>query len=206
MTAANRSDQPSRSPACHSQAASGSWGPQARRGVVGGTKGVLAKLRGPLLTLERLAALGAGNGGQLGVGRPGNRWGLARLDDCTLHRAHILSPDEPAYFCNEPDEVFSCPGPLGIFSGQKDPGALCVQWERATSPFRRPQEGCLRSVHTWRACIGEALQWEGMLSRNGLQPESGIPRRRLGRKGQVCCACERTQSKQNDLYCHHHRC
>ena len=44
------------------------------------------------------------------------------------------------------------------------------------------------------------------LRKQGFQPDSGIPRRRLGRKGQVCCACEGTQSKQNDLYCHHHRC
>lgn len=35
--------------------------------------------------------------------------------------------------------------------------------------------------------------------KQGFQPESGIPQRRLGRKGQVCRACERTQSKQNDL-------
>ena len=96
--------------------------------------------------------------------------------------------------------------PLGILSGQKDPGALCVWRERGTSPFRWPQEACLRSVHTWRACTGEAFRWEGMLSGNEFQPESGIPRRRLGRKGQVCRACERTHSKQNNLYCHHHRC
>lgn len=122
--AANRSDQPSRSPACHSQAASGSWGPW---GGWRGTKGIIAKLHGPLLTLERVAALGAGNHGQLGVGRPGNRWGLARLDDCTLRRAHILSPDEPAYFCNEPDKVFSCPGPPGNPQWPERPrGTVCL--------------------------------------------------------------------------------
>ena len=57
--------------------------------------------------------MGAGNGGQLGAGRPGSRWGPSRLADSTLPAAHILPPDEPAHFCNEPDKVFSCPRPPG---------------------------------------------------------------------------------------------
>ena len=188
MTAANRSDQPSRSPACHSQAASGSWGPRARQGVGGGTKGVLAKLRGPLLTLERLAALGAGNGGQLGVGRPGNRWGLARLDDCTLHRAHILSPDEPAYFCNEPDEVFSCPGPLGILSGQKALGALCVERERATSR----SGGCGRAASAQCTLGGHAQ--ERPFDGRGCSQETGVSTR-------LRDSPEKTWQKRTSLLC-----
>lgn len=46
------------------------------------------------------------------------------------------------------------------------------------SAFRRPQEGCLRSVHTWRVCIGE-----GMLSGNrGFSQSQGFPREDLAEK------------------------
>lgn len=69
VAATNRPHQPSRSQACRSQAAFGSWGPGGR-----GTKGVAVKFPGPLLILEGPAAAGAGKGGQLGAGEPRNRW------------------------------------------------------------------------------------------------------------------------------------
>lgn len=142
-----------------------------------GTKGIIAKLRGPLLTLERLAALGAGNGGQLGVGRPGNRWGLARLDDCTLRRAHILSPDEPAYFCNEPDKVFSCPAPPWESSVTRKTRGPCVS-DRSVAPLSvREATGGLPQVSTHLVGVrrGGPLMGGDALRKQGFQPESDSP-------------------------------
>ena len=60
----------------------------------------------------------------------------------------------------------------------------------------REAAGGLPEVSTHSAGVhrgGDAVR------KQGFQPEPGIPQKRLGRKGQVCRARERTQSKQNDL-------
>lgn len=143
-----RSDQPSRSQACHSQAASGSWGPRGR-----GTKGVIAKLWGRLLILEGLAAMGAGNGGYLG----GPETGGARpgwLTPLCLEPTSCLQMSQHIFIMS-PIKFSPVLAPVAILSGQKDWGTVCLvgAW-----PLSASGGGCrkdsLRSVCPQQRCSG----------------------------------------------------
>ena len=69
---------------------------------------------------------------------------------------------------------------------------MCRTGVRHLAAFGRPQEGCLRSVHTRRVCIGE-----GMLSTNrGFSQSQGFPRKGLAEKDKfVVHVKELSQSK-----------
>lgn len=77
---------------------------------------------GGLFSLEGLAAVGAGDGGRLGAGRPRDRWGQARLADSSAPGAHVPPPVEPTQFL-EPYKVFSCLSNPEIPQG--DCGTVC---------------------------------------------------------------------------------
>ena len=96
-----------------------------------GTKGIIAKLRDPLLTLERLAALGTVGSWEWGGLETGGAWPgwmiafCAGPTSCLQMSQHI--------FVMSPIKFSPVPPPPGILSGQKDPGTLCVRLECGTS-------------------------------------------------------------------------
>ena len=158
-----------------------------------GTKGIIAKLRDPLLTLERLAALGTVGSWEWGGLETGGAWPgwmiafCAGPTSCLQMSQHI--------FVMSPIKFSPVPPPRESSVARKTQGPCVSDWSVAPLSVQEAAGG-LPEVSTHLAGVhrgGDAVR------KQGFQPESGIPQRRLGRKGQVCRACERTQSKQNDL-------
>lgn len=84
----------------------------------------LQNFGGPF-SLEGPAAVGAGDGGQLGAGRPGDRWGQARLADSSAPRAHVPPPVEPTHFLMSLIKFSPVSPTLRLLSGQRDCGTVC---------------------------------------------------------------------------------
>lgn len=107
--------------------------------------------------------------------------GLARLDDCTCRRPTSCLQMSQHISVMSLIKFSPVLAPLGILSGQKDPGALCVWRSAAPSPFRRPQEAWV-STHLAGVHRGGPSMGGEMLLGNGFQPEPGIPGEDLAEK------------------------